>query len=82
MNNTATPSATKFQVGNTYSARSASDHNCVWTFTVIARTAKFVTITDGDETRRVGAIVSSFDGAEYALPFGSYSMAPVIRASR
>ena len=75
-------SATTFRVGHTYSATSACNHNCVWTFEVISRTAKFITIreqSDG-ETMRVG--VRSHDGEEWASPFGTYSMAPVIRAGR
>ena len=71
---------TKFIPGYTYSATSPCDHECVWTFTVVARTAKFVTIDDGEKLRRVGVKVSR--DAEYALPFGSYSMCPVIRAER
>ncbi len=69
-----------FQVGATYTARSAANYDCVWAFEVTARTAKFVTLREGDETMRVGVKVDQ-DG-EWALPFGTYSMAPVIRASR
>lgn len=70
-----------FQVGSTYEARSACDYDCVWTFTVTARTARFITIVDRDrETRRVGVRV--WNGVESASPLGTYSMAPVIRAER
>ena len=41
----------KFEVGKTYSMRSACDHNCVWTYTVTARTAQTITITDGKDTK-------------------------------
>lgn len=34
---------TQFQIGRTYSARSACDHNCIFAFTIIARTEKTVT---------------------------------------
>jgi hypothetical protein len=68
----------KFEVGRTYTARSACDHNLVFAWTVTARTAKFITINDGDTERRVG--VKVHDGNEWALPDGSYSMAPVINA--
>lgn len=71
-----------FQVGQTYSARSACDYDCVWQLLVVRRTAKFVTLrdlTDGSE-RRVGVRVHN--DAEYASPFGTYSMAPVICADR
>jgi len=35
---------TKFQVGETYYTRSVASYNCVFSFTVIARTAKTVTV--------------------------------------
>lgn len=76
-----------FEVGKTYSCRSAFDHNCVWTFEVVKRTAKFITIREwflgewnGLPAKRRGVKLS--DGAEYALPLGDYSFAPVIRAER
>lgn len=76
----STPAPSAFQVGQTVQARSACDSDCVWTFTVTARTAKFVTLQDVDtgDTMRVG--VRSHDGEEWASPFGSFSMAPVVRA--
>ena len=67
-----------FEVGASYSTRSACDSNCRWTFTVTARTAKFITIAGNDTTRRVGVYV--LEGTESALPMGNYSMAPVISA--
>lgn len=85
--NTATAT---FTVGETYEARSAGDHNCVWSFTVVKRTAKFITIiehggaangVDDGEPFRVGALADSFGGGEWARPFGEYSMCPVIRAA-
>ena len=82
MTMTATAEATEtFRVGGTYSATSVCNHNRVWTFEVISRTAKFITIRESDgETFRVG--VRSHDGEEWASPFGTYSMSPVIRAGR
>lgn len=76
----ATTAPATFKVGNTYSARSVCDHNCVWTFKVSKRTAKFVTFVDeltGDTYRRG---VHVWDGAEWARPFGDYSMAPTLYA--
>ena len=78
-NTTTTPAPATFAVGTTYSARSACDHNTVWTFTVAKRSAKFITFTDG---KRVGVKIDKWDGHEHAAPLGSYSMAPVIRANR
>ena len=74
-----TTTATTFQVGETVATRSACDYNCIFAFTVVARTAKFVTLDDGRKTYRVGVKTSQIDGTEYALPFGSFSMAPVVR---
>jgi hypothetical protein len=56
-----------------------------WYFEVIKRTKCFVTLRDlrnGDEYR-VGIKVSDWSGdsAEWAMPFGSYSMAPIVRAA-
>lgn len=70
----------RFIEGAEYSTRSACDHNTVFNFTVIRRSAKFLTLLHGGKPYRVG--IKSHDGAEYALPFGTYSMAPVIRAER
>lgn len=71
---------TTFQVGRTYSARSVCDHNCIWSFEVTKRTAKFITLDHDGETMRVG--VRAHDGEEWASPFGTFSMCPVIRAGR
>jgi hypothetical protein len=83
MTNTASTETTSaFQVGATYSCRSLCDYDCIWTFEVIKRTAKFVTLrqVNSGEIMRVG--VKTWNGDEVALPFGSYSMAPSIRASK
>ena len=80
MNNTATTAHT-FNTGASYTATSACDSDCVWTFTVTARTAKFVTLAcDSGESMRVG--VRTHDGVEYCAPFGTYSMAPSLAADR
>ena len=72
---------TKFEIGKTYSTRLATSYSTVLTYEVVSRTAKFVTIRDRyGKTKRVG--VKSNDGREFALPDGSYSMAPIISAER
>ena len=73
-----TTTATTFQVGETVATRSACNHDCIFRFTVVARSAFYVTFDDGHQTHRVG-VKTSADGTEYALPFGHYSMAPVVR---
>ena len=72
----------RFADGGRYSATSIGDSNCVWTWEVVSRTARFVTLRDGatGDVRRVG--VYQWDGVERARPFGSYSMAPSISADR
>lgn len=81
MTSTPESTATRFVVGESYQARSAGDYDCVWTFTVECRTARFVTLVqDSGERMRVG--VREWQGVESALPFGRYSMSPSIRADR
>jgi len=69
----------KFQIGTTYTTRSACDHECIFAFTVTARSAKFVTLEDR-HGRIARAGVKVFDGEERCFPMGRYSMAPVISA--
>lgn len=79
MTTTNTPTI-KFQTGLKYSARSVCDYNCIWTFKVIKRTAKFITIEDQyGEQKRVG--VKVWGDSETAYPLGNYSMCPVIDAA-
>ena len=77
---TTTTETRKFRVGQIVDT-GRGDY--VWTFEVVARTAKFVTLRDrhGD-TRRVKIHVSERSGEpyEWALPLGTYSMAPVVWA--
>ena len=70
----------QFKVGNTYTTRSACDYDCIFSFTVVSRTDKSITIT-GDclsgPTRRK---VRVYSDSESVMPLGSFSMAPVITA--
>jgi hypothetical protein len=85
-------SGARFEVGQRVYARSIGDHNCVWVFTVTARTPRFVTFfQEGSVSRRhpegesfrVSARAPRRPGeAEWAMPFGVYSMAPVVLADR
>jgi hypothetical protein len=70
----------KFEIGKTYSTRSICDYECIFSFKVIGRTEKTVTI----ESRSRGAVrrkvrVGS-DGVERCDPHGRYSMSPVLSA--
>lgn len=79
---TTTPAnVVAFTVGVTYVMRSACDHQMRKLYTVVGRSAKFVTVEDSDGKRkRVGVRVHR--GVECCLPWGSYSMAPVLHADR
>lgn len=66
---------TKFESGKTYTSRSVCDHTCIIRVTVAKRTAKTITTDSGKVLR-----VSEYDGAEFVRPWGTYSMAPIVRA--
>ena len=72
----------KFEVGETYNMRSACDHNCIWTYTVTARTNQTVTISDGKEVKkcRISKKISEYRNAETIYPLGQYSMCPSLTA--
>lgn len=70
----------RFRVGRTYSTRSACDYECVYSFVILARTAKSVTVDVHGKTVRRGLQV--YHGVEQFKPFGSYSMAAVISADK
>ena len=74
----------QFEIGSTYSMRSACNHDCVWAYTVTARTAQTITITDGKETLklRINKRVSEYRAAESVFPLGQYSMAPILSADK
>lgn len=67
-----------FQVGHTYQTRSICDHECIFSFTILARTAKQVTINVHGKTVRRGVFI--WDGIEQFKPFGTYSMCAIISA--
>lgn len=67
----------RFEAGNTYQTRSIGDANCIIRVTISRRTAKTVTTTEG-KTFRVG----EYNGSEFFRPWGTYSMAPILRAEK
>ena len=91
-NNKGAAMNTTFEVGQTYTARSIGDSDCVFEFEVVKRTAKFITISnamfDGPKRVKVFTLRDWFDENNYqasfetAMPLGSYSMAPTIRSDR
>jgi len=69
----------QFHVGETYSTRRIGDHTMTVDATILARTAKFVTISNkwGD-TRRCG--IQVHNNTEIIYPEGQHSMCAVIGA--
>lgn len=70
-----------FQVGATYSTRSACDYDCVFSWRVVARTAKQITLENRHGETSIRGI-RVYGETEYCAPLGSYSMAPLISADR
>jgi len=68
-----------FEAGKTYQTRSICDHDCIISVTIEKRTAKTVTAKVRNEVKTFRVAV--YEGAEFIKPWGSYSMAPIIRAS-
>jgi hypothetical protein len=68
---------TTIQKGSILTATSVCDSNCKWTATVLERKGNFI-IADiqGEIVRKK---VKVWDGEEYALLLGSYSMAPIFK---
>jgi hypothetical protein len=69
----------RFEVGRRYSTRSVCDHNCIFSYEIIKRTEKTVTIAD-DFGRVKRCKIYNGSRAEYILPEGSFSMCPVLSA--
>lgn len=74
----------KFETGKEYCCTSACDHTCTWIFKVISRTQKTVKIqqVSNHPEEIVSRRIKDNGDSEYVLPFGSYSMAPVLSAKR
>jgi hypothetical protein len=69
---------TQFQVGATYTCRSICDWECIFSFEVLKRTTKTITIRAfGKEVRRT---ISVYDGVEQVAPHGRFSMSPILTA--
>lgn len=71
----------RFEIGNTYSTRSACDYDCVFSYKVIARTDKSVTIIGDLVDKPTRKKIRVYGEQESFMPLGSYSMAPVISAN-
>jgi hypothetical protein len=71
----------KFEVGKTYWTTSICDSECVYTITVIRRTAKTLYVTEHGEAKTL-RIKIGFRDHEQVKPHGSYSMAATISADK
>lgn len=83
---TATAATVKFEAGATYYTRSLCDHNCIWRFTIVRRTASSVWVSELNGDRCAVKVerrkISQYDGCENFKPFGVYSMSPTVSADR
>lgn len=73
----------KFEIGKTYTMRSICNHKCVWSYTIIDRTAATITAEDDKgnvKKYRISKKFSEYRNAETVLPLGNYSMAPMLTA--
>lgn len=70
----------KFKAGQNLSDRSICNSECIFTATVVKRTAKRVTLdTDMDGIKTVGIQIDD-NGNEWCYPYGRYSMAATFNA--
>lgn len=75
----------QFEIGKVYECRSICDYDCVWSYTVLARTASTVTLMNHatgkvQKNRIVG--YSKVCGIETVNPLGQYSMCPSLCADK
>ena len=66
------------EAGQTLTARSVCDHDCIFTAQVIARKGNFATVKCLGQSKRM-KIHNTGDG-EFVFATGRYSMAPVFKA--
>jgi len=64
-----------------YATRSIGDADCIFSITILKRTPKSVWIV-GHNDKTVTRRIAVRDGVETFKPYGSYSMAPTIRADK
>jgi|TARA_R110000782_G_scaffold30776_4_gene76377 hypothetical protein len=67
-----------FEAGKTYWTRSVCDSDCIFKISVERRTAKTLITTQGKRLK----VYAGYDGAEYVMPHGRYSMAAIISADK
>ena len=74
---TAVATGSEFIVGTHLQCRSLADYDCIFKFTVLKRTAKFVTLSYYDQMLTV-VIRKGSDGREFCYPLGTHSMAATL----
>lgn len=72
--------AQQFKVGETYATRSIADYDTVFSFTILGRTAKTVSLKVRGKIVRRG--LSVWQGVEQFKPFGNYSMCAIVSADK
>ncbi|MGN0522576.1 MAG: hypothetical protein ACI4IQ_08085 [Eubacterium sp.] len=70
----------KFELNKKYECSSACDHNCIWKFEVVKRTANQIIISEGKKQFRCKIHNDEQDNTEFVYPLGRYSMCPVLKA--
>lgn len=77
-----TTEITRFEVAGTYELSAPTCHTWKTRFTVIDRTARFVTLHQAGEAEPIRKGIYVYNGAEHTRPYGSYSMNPIVSADR
>ena len=67
----------KFEVGKTYTDRAMGDSNCIYSFRVVKRTEKTVTL-ESSHGRTTTRRVKLYENTETLKPHGSHSMCAVL----
>lgn len=70
----------KFETGKTYFMRSPCDHECIWRYTVVSRTAKTLKLKDKLGNTYANFRIKVWNDCEQVLPLGRYSMSPSLTA--
>lgn len=73
---------TTFEIGKAYKMSWIGDSDLKTIYTVIKRTAKFVTLVRENSSEPVRVGIKIYDGSEYCSPTGSYSMSPSLYATK
>jgi hypothetical protein len=70
----------QFQVGKTYTTRSACDYDCIFSFNIVKTSKSSVWFTGSCTEGVQRRAVKSYNGKQYFSPLGTYSMSPTINA--